>query len=76
MLFTGLAGRAAQLVLNKYSLEQLHCNNGGKLVVDAVAEYYEGDPTTTFLKTMEEFMDFRRDSTTDMDKFLTELQAK
>ena len=25
---------------------------------------------------MEDFMDFRRDSTTDMDKFLTELQAK
>ena len=76
VLFTGLAGRAAQLLINKYSLEQLHCDNGGKLLVDAVAEYYEGDLTTNFLKTMEDFMDFRRDWTTDMNKFLTELQAK
>ena len=43
--------------------------------MDAVAECY-GAPTTTFMKNMEELRDFQRDSTTDMDKFLTELQAK
>ena len=64
VLFTGLSGRAAQHVLNKYSLEQLHCDNGGTLVVDAVAEFYEGKPTTTFVETMEEFMDFGRHSNT------------